>query len=65
LLENGSANKSIARQWPSNRHMIAATVMYATEEELLKAMFSVWSKPRLYNEKQLLLSRQFCRLVSD
>jgi hypothetical protein len=28
---------------------------HATIEELLEAVFSTWSVPRLYNEKQLLL----------
>jgi hypothetical protein len=34
--------------------VIAATVKYATIEELLEAVFSVQSLPRLYNEIQLL-----------
>jgi hypothetical protein len=35
--------------------VIASTVAHATREELLEAMFSVRSVPRLYNEEQLLL----------
>jgi hypothetical protein len=34
---------------------MAATDTYATIKELLEAVFSVWSVPRLYNEGQLSL----------
>jgi hypothetical protein len=34
---------------------MAATDTRATAEELLEAVFSVWSEPRLYNEGQPLL----------
>jgi hypothetical protein len=34
---------------------MAATDTHATIEELLEALFSVWSVPRLYNEEQLRL----------
>jgi hypothetical protein len=53
LLGNGSANTTFARQWLSSRHVIAATDTHATIEELLEAMFSVWSVPSLYKEDQL------------
>jgi hypothetical protein len=33
-----------------NRHVIAAIVAHATTEELLEAVFSVWSALRLYKE---------------
>jgi hypothetical protein len=33
--------------------MMAATDMYATTEELLEAVFSARSVPRIYNEDQL------------
>jgi hypothetical protein len=39
-----------ARQWLSERHVTAAAFTYATTEELLEAMFSVGSAPRLCNE---------------
>jgi hypothetical protein len=32
---------------------MATTDMHETTEELLDAVFSVWSVPRLYNEDQL------------
>jgi hypothetical protein len=32
---------------------MAATVMHVTIEELLEAVLSVWSMPRLYNKGQL------------
>jgi hypothetical protein len=38
-----------ARQRPG-KHMSAATNKHATTEELWRAVFSVWSVPRLYNE---------------
>jgi hypothetical protein len=34
-------------------HVMAATVTHAIIEELLEAVLSVWSMPRLYNEGQL------------
>jgi hypothetical protein len=50
LLGNGSVNMQVARQWLSSRHVIAATDTHAAIEELLEAVFSVPSVPRLYNE---------------
>jgi hypothetical protein len=41
LLENRSANTTIARQWLSSSHTMAATDMHATIEEPLEAVFSV------------------------
>jgi hypothetical protein len=55
LLGNGSVNAPIAKQWLSIRHVIAATDTHTTIEELLEAMISARSVPRLYNEHQLLL----------
>jgi hypothetical protein len=43
LLGNGSENMPVDRQWLDTRHMMAAMLMYATTEELLAAVFSVWS----------------------
>jgi hypothetical protein len=41
---------AIARQWHT-KHMSAATdTRIEWVEELLEAVFSVWSVPRLYNE---------------
>jgi hypothetical protein len=68
LLENGSANMPIARQWLSNHHMMAATDTHATIEELLEVVVSVWSMLRLYNKDQLPLrvqSRENVQSVSQ
>jgi hypothetical protein len=35
----------VARQWLGHRHMIAATSQPGTMEELLEAVFSLWSAP--------------------
>jgi hypothetical protein len=51
LLRNGSANTPVARQWLSERHVTAAALAYATIEELLEAVFSVQSAPRLHIER--------------
>jgi hypothetical protein len=37
--------------------MMVAADMYATIEELLEALFSVWSMPSLYNKYQLPLQK--------
>jgi hypothetical protein len=50
------AETAVARQWLSRRHVMAATDTHVTIEELLEAVFSVRSVPRLYNEDQLLLA---------
>jgi hypothetical protein len=50
---DGSVNTLVARQWLSSCHVMAATYIHARIEELLEAVFSVWSIPRLYNEGQL------------
>jgi hypothetical protein len=39
----------VARRWLGDRHMIAAIVAYSIIAELLDAVFSVRSVPRLYN----------------
>jgi hypothetical protein len=49
LLENGSANMPVARQWPGSRRVIAATNKQATIEELLE-VFPVLSVQRFYKE---------------
>jgi hypothetical protein len=41
LLQNGSANIPVTREWFSSCQVIAETDMCATTE-LLEAMFSVW-----------------------
>jgi hypothetical protein len=43
FLWNGSANMPIVRHWLSSHHMIAATDMLATIEQLLEVVFSVQS----------------------
>jgi hypothetical protein len=53
LLVNGYANTPVARQWLSSRHIIAVTDKHTTTAELLEAVFSVQSVPRLYNEDQM------------
>jgi hypothetical protein len=53
LIGNGSVNTSVARQWLSSRHVIAATDTHATIVEILDAVFSVRSVPRFYKEDQL------------
>jgi hypothetical protein len=53
LLGNGSVNTSVARKWLSSHHVKAATDTQATTEELLKAVFSARSVPRLYNGDKL------------
>jgi hypothetical protein len=52
LLGNNSANTPVAGQWLSIRHVIA-TDTHAAIEDLLKAVFSVLSMSRLYNEDQM------------
>jgi hypothetical protein len=54
LAGNGSANTPVARQWLISRQVMAATDTHATREELLEAVFYVWSVPIQYNEDQLL-----------
>jgi hypothetical protein len=39
---------AIARQW-QGKHVSTAMNKYAKIKELLKAVFSIWSAPRLYN----------------
>jgi hypothetical protein len=58
LLENGSANMPVARQWLSNHHMMSATDTHSTIEELLEMVGSVWSMLSLYNKDQLPLRVQ-------
>jgi hypothetical protein len=41
------AETTAARQWLSKRHVTTATFTYATIEELLEAVLSVRSAPRL------------------
>jgi hypothetical protein len=41
----------IAREW-LGKHTSAMTNMHATTEELLEAVFSVWSVPRLHTGNQ-------------
>jgi hypothetical protein len=53
LLGNGSAYTPVARQWLIRRHVMSATGTQATVDELLEAMFSVRSMPRLHNEDQM------------
>jgi hypothetical protein len=48
LLRNGSVNKPLVRQWLSGNHLNAVKDKRATINELLKAVFPVWSVPRLY-----------------
>jgi hypothetical protein len=50
------AERAVARQWLSSRHVKAATDTQAKTKELLEAVFSMRSVPRLYNEDQLPLS---------
>jgi hypothetical protein len=40
---------AVTRQW-LNKHMSTAMDMHATIEELLEAVFSMWSMLRLYSE---------------
>jgi hypothetical protein len=47
LLGNGSVNDRC--------YIMASTDMPTTTEELMEAVFSVWSVPRLHNEEQLQL----------
>jgi hypothetical protein len=53
LLVNSFADAPVAGQWPSSCHMMAATDTHTTTEELLEALFSLQSAPRLYNGDQL------------
>jgi hypothetical protein len=46
-------NTPVARECLSSRHMIATTDMHTMIEELLEAVVSVKSMPRLYNKDQL------------
>jgi hypothetical protein len=55
LLGNGFVYTPVAKQWLNSRLEKAATDTNAIEE-LLEAVFSVRSVPRLYNEDQLPLS---------
>jgi hypothetical protein len=64
LLGNGSANTPVARQWLGSRHVMAATDMQATVEELLE-VFPVRSVPRLYKEDQLSLGDSLERAVES
>jgi hypothetical protein len=48
----------VARQWLSSRHVKAATDTQATVEQLLEAVLSARSVPRLYKEDQLPVSRE-------
>jgi hypothetical protein len=48
----GSEETPVDRQWPSERHMTAATFTCVTIE-LLEKMFLVRSLPRLYSKEQL------------
>jgi hypothetical protein len=48
LLGNGSLNTPVAMQWLSSRHVITATDTHAKIEELIEAVFSVRSVPRLH-----------------
>jgi hypothetical protein len=52
LLGNGSVNMPVAMQWLSSRHVMTATHMHTTREELLEAVFSVRFVPRLDNQDQ-------------
>jgi hypothetical protein len=52
LTEYGSANTTVARQWPRKRHLSAATEAQETIEELLEATFSVLSVPKRHIEDQ-------------
>jgi hypothetical protein len=62
LQGNGSANPVIAKQWLSSRRVKAVTHTHATIEEMLEAMFSVRSVPRLCNENQLPLTNSPSRV---
>jgi hypothetical protein len=53
LLRKGASNTPVARQWLSSRHEIATINTHAAIEELLEAVFSVRSTPRIYSEDQL------------
>jgi hypothetical protein len=46
-------NTPVAKQRLNSRQVMAATDTHATIEELLEAVFSVWSVPIQYNEDQL------------
>jgi hypothetical protein len=47
-------------------HTMAVTDMHATTEELLEAVFSLWSVPRLYNEGQLPLRvGGWCEMIAS
>jgi hypothetical protein len=56
LLGNGSVNTFIARQGEPQHILPAATKEHATIEELLEAVCSVLSVPRLYNESAVQFS---------
>jgi hypothetical protein len=51
------AETAVDRQWLSERHVTAATFTFAIE--LLEAVFSVRSVPKLYYEDQMPWRRQF------
>jgi hypothetical protein len=40
---------AITRQWLSKRQVSTATLTYATTQEVLEAVFSMWSVQRIYN----------------
>jgi hypothetical protein len=58
LLGNGTVNTPAARWWLRSRHVTAATHKQARREELLEAVFSVWSGPRLYITRTSCQSRE-------
>jgi hypothetical protein len=43
LLGNGSANTTVVRQGLGTCHVTSATLTHVTIEDLLEAVFSVWS----------------------
>jgi hypothetical protein len=51
------AETAFARQWLSSHYAMAETYTHATIEEILEAVFSMLSVPRLNNEKQLPLKQ--------
>jgi hypothetical protein len=64
----GSANKPVAWQWLSSRHVMAATDTHTRIGELLEAVFSLRPVLRLYNEKQLplrLIRERGCRKTAE
>jgi hypothetical protein len=53
LVGKGLANTPVVVQLFSSHHLMAATDMHATIDDLLEAEFSVGSVPKLYNKDQL------------